>query len=67
MSASHPSDILPLGTSNSLPASCDPMRTASDRGSSPFLTISITMGMVVSTPGIPDGAAPNSCSFSATV
>ncbi len=67
MSASYPSAILPLGTSNSLPASWEPMRTASANGSSPLRTISMTMGMVVSTPGIPDGAAPNSCSFSAAV
>ena len=43
------------------------MDTASCIGMSPLRTISMAMGMVVSTPGIPDGAASNSCSLSSTV
>lgn len=66
-SASYPSAILPLRRENSLPALSAPMDTASCIGMSPLRTSSIAMGMVVSTPGIPDGAASNSWSFSSAV
>ncbi len=66
-SASSPSAILPLRRENSLPARSAPMDTASCIETSPERTISMAMGMVVSTPGIPEGAASNSCSFSSTV
>lgn len=63
-SASYPGAILPLGTSNSLPGFREAMRTASAIGRSPRRTASMTMGIVVSTPGIPDGASENGRSFS---
>ena len=43
------------------------MRTARDIGTTSLRTISMTMGMVVSTPGIPPGAASNSWAFSSAV
>ena len=43
------------------------MRTASEIGRSPLRTLSMTMGMVVSTPGIPDGASWNGLDFSSAV
>lgn len=43
------------------------MRTASAICIVPLRTISMTIGMVVSTPGMPEGAEPNSCAFSSAV
>ena len=66
-SASYPTAILPLGTENSLPGFSAPMRTACAIGITSLRTMSITIGIVVSTPGIPPGAASNSCAFSSAV
>lgn len=44
----------------SLPGFSAPMRTAWDIGMTSLRTMSMTMGIVVSTPGIPPGAASNS-------
>lgn len=66
-SASYPSAMRPLGMPNSAPGLYDAMRTASAIRTVPERTISMTIGMVVSTPGMPDGAASNSCCFSSAV
>lgn|GEM_PF-3023808 len=59
--------MTPFGTPNSLPGFDEAMRTISDRRRSPLRTISIMIGMVVSTPGIPDGASSNGLAFSSAV
>lgn len=66
-SASYPGAILPLGTSNSLPGLSEAMRTASAMGSSPLRTMSMTIGIAVSTPGMPEGASSNGRAFSSAV
>ncbi len=66
-SASYPSAIFPFLTENSSAGLSAPMRTAISSGISCLRTISITIGMVVSTPGIPPGAAENSCDLSSAV
>ena len=63
-SASYPSAIFPFLTENSSAGLSAPMETAMERGMSCFLTISMAIGTVVSTPGMPPGAAENSCALS---
>ncbi len=43
------------------------MRTAWNRGMTSLRTMSMTIGIVVSTPGMPPGAASNSLAFSSAV
>ena len=57
----------PFLSEKSLPGFAAPMDAARDIGILALRTISITIGMVVSTPGIPPGAASNSWAFSSTV
>lgn len=66
-SASQPSAMRPLGMPNSLAGLLDAMRTASAIWMVPLRTISMTIGIAVSTPGMPEGAAENSCIFSSAV
>ena len=66
-SASYPSAILPFLRENASQGFSAPMRTASDRGISSRRTISMTMGIAVSTPGIPPGAESKSPDFSSWV
>lgn len=63
-SASYPGAMIPFRIPNSLPGFRAAILTASDSGRSPRATMSMTMGIVVSTPGIPDGASAKSRSFS---
>ena len=67
MSASYPSAMAPFGIPNSLPGLYEPILTASDNGIVPLRTISMIMGIVVSTPGMPDGASWKSLAFSSAV
>jgi hypothetical protein len=66
-SASMPAAILPLGMENAAQGASAPMRTACDSGISSRRTMSMTMGMDVSTPGIPPGAESKSWLFSSSV
>lgn len=66
-SASLPTSIEPLFRPNHEAAFEDPIRATSSKGTVPLAAILIAIGTVVSTPGMPPGASPNSASFSSTV
>ena len=66
-SASYPSAILPFFTEKEDAGVSAPIEAAWDSGIVPARTISMTIGIDVSTPGIPPGAATNSCALSSIV